>query len=192
MGLVTIDKTTFNKSIKQLNSNVEKFKKIIRKINEEFIEKSIQEIINTANNYLINSSDYQGTTDIEKSWITITSVNLDGSVSCRVENDSPFSALVEFGTGLVGGSQPHELAQVTGYHYGNKEWSFVRDLTSNEWVVHTPFTTKDVMENPERFLVIEEFAGYRGKSYLYNALFDYFELNGYIAIYEEICSRYFK
>lgn len=191
MFKLKFDNSSFQ-SLREFQNKLRYLKTKIRVINKEFIEESIREIINNANMYLQNSSDYQGTTDIESSWNSEIEYSGYTSISYRIENNSPFSALVEFGTGLVGGQHQHEMAKITGYEYGKKKWTFIRDLYSNEWVVSPTYTKNDVKENPERFLMIENFAGYRGKSYLFNALFDYFDLNGYIEIYERIWSKYIK
>ena len=178
-----------------VNNLIKTFKKIKGKlylINKEFIAKSIDWIIHKANENIKESSNFEGTTDIDKSWQIVKTVSSNTIESYMIKNNSPFSALVEFGTGIVGKSHPHKYARIAGYKYGNKEWDFIRDLETNEWVQH-PFEVynkNEALDNPDRYLYIEDFAGYEGKSYLYNAVFDYFNLNEYIFIYESLWKDY--
>lgn len=180
-----------SKSVKNAIKQIEELQKKLPKINEEFVIESLEYVKNKANNKLRASSQYMGTTDITEKWeinkLLSTSKKI---VSYELRNTSDFSAVVEFGTGIVGGNSPHPMASVSGYEYGTKQWSFVRDLTSNEWVVHNKFSKEEINENPDRFLVMRNFSGYEGKSYLYDSFWEYFYNLEYLQVYKNIINKY--
>lgn len=181
--------SSVKKAIKELKAIENK----IQFINDEFMRESMEWIQNEATKNLEKNSKYQGTTDINSSWvISRMQPQKGGELAYEIRNNSPFSALVEFGTGRVGRDYYHPMATVVGYEYGRKSWSFVRDLTSNEWTVHSDVSNEEIKANPDKYLVLYDFDGYVGKSYLYDAFYSYFYLGMWKTIYNRVFSRYIK
>lgn len=180
-------------SVKEAIKELKKIQNRIPKVNEEFSKRSMLWIQNDANKNLEMSSSHTGTTDIQEKWVIKRITARKGGIAYEIRNESPFSAIVEFGTGPVGGDNPHRMASVVGYEYGTEAWSFVRDLTSNEWVVKNEKITKeDIKANPSRYLVLNDYEGYEGKSYLYDAFYNYFYGGVWKKIYSEVFDRYMK
>lgn len=177
-----------SKSVQNALNEIRAIKKKLVKIDEEFLLVSLEWIKNTANLYLAENSEYSNTTDIKDRWEIYKKPSAFG-VRYELRNTSPFSALVEFGTGAIGGQNPHELASLLNYQYGNQSWTFVRDLESMEWVVNTSIYGK-VDFDDGRYLFLKDFEGYEGKSYLYDAFFDYFHKGHYKEIYKKIYKKY--
>ena len=177
-----------SQSVKKALREIRTIKKKLLLIDREFILTSLEWIKETANSYLSFESKYSNTTDIKDKWEIYKTVGAFGE-KYELRNTSPFSALVEFGTGSIGGRTPHELASLLNYQYGNQSWTFVRDLTSMDWVVDTSIYGK-VDPNDDRYLFLKDFEGYEGKSYLYDAFFDYFHSGVYKRIYKSIYKKY--
>lgn len=179
-------------SVKKTIRYLKNIKNKIPIIHEQFAYESMVWLQNRAQMILERESKYQGTTDINDNWLITRIPSKSGGIAYELRNTSPFSAIVEFGTGRVGQDQSHTMASVVGYKYGHKSWSFVRDLTSNEWVVHSNVSSEEIKENPSRYLVINDFDGYVGKSYLYDAFYDYFYVGYWKKIYQSVFDRYIK
>ena len=180
-------------SVKNAIKEIKNLKKYISVIQQEFAKESIIWIQETANYNLRSRTNFKGTTDIENSWIVNqVQPQYGGELAFELRNDSPHSALVEFGTGPYGGQEPHDMAKIVGYEYGKKTWSFVRDLTTNEWVVSPTISYEQIREEPDRYLVMNKYDGYVGKSYLYDAIFDYFHHDKWKDIYKKVFQKYIK
>lgn len=179
-------------SIKKAVNQVEDLKLKVAKINEEFIKESVNWIKQRANYYLDKSSHFQNTTDIREKWeINILLNDGKGNLNYELVNKSEFAVLVEFGTGKVGRKSAHPKARATGYQYGKKKWTFIRDIQSKEFVVNSLSVYKDAhKQNPQRYVLFRDFNGYKGKAFLYNAIFDYFDIYEFAYIYDMIYHKY--
>ena len=155
------------------------FKKNISKFTDQYVRLCINRIKNIAINNLNSRVNYKNTTDINESWVE----EKIAKGWYRLKNVSDFSVVVEFGTGIVGGSLQHPIANESGYEYGAEKWTFIRDLTDKNWQ-HNYYDLEDVRKNPDKYLVIVGYGGYKGKSYFYDAIFDFIESGEYITIYE--------
>lgn len=167
--------------IKDKVKRLHRLKRRIAYFTDGYIRSCIIAIREKAMQNLQSRVNYAGTTDINDSW---TEPEMVAKGWYRLRNTSDFSVVVEFGTGIVGGNNPHSSASESGYEYGTHTWSFIRDLTKKEWQ-HDYYDMEDVKKNPDKYLVIIGYGGYEGKSYFYDAIFDFIESGEYIKIYQE-------
>lgn len=159
-------------AIKGLNKVIKNLKNIKNssvEINTLFIDLSLQWIRDRANTLLDNDLRYAPHTfgtNIREWEITIT--NNYGKLENRYEN----SAAIEFGIGTVGKNNPTTHAQKSSWQYnlgGNLRindtgaWSFY-DQRGEFWF---------------------NFKGYKGKSFLYDALMEYKDTKMYEIFYQQ-------
>lgn len=161
------------KELKQIKSN-------IRNINREFIIESLTWIENRANEYLKSRVyKYPNTANIAMEWKRkLIKDNKGGNFIYELRNQSEVAYFVEFGTGLVGSENEHELAEVLGYEYdmnnhGEDGWDFAFEYNG-------------------KLFVYKSFTGYEGKAFLYDAFFDYYHLEQFEIIYQRIYDKYIR
>ena len=161
------------KELKQIRSN-------IRNINREFIRESLLWIQNQANMYLeTRVNNFPNSANIAMEWdIKLIKDGRGGNFAYELRNKSDVAYFVEFGTGVKGESKKHKVADKVGYKYdvnnhGEDGWSFA-------------FEYKDEM------YYFKGFRGYEGKSFLYDAFFDFYYLNEWKKIYQKVYDKYIK
>lgn len=166
---INLSSTSCQKAINELKN----IKNILNKINNEFIYESLEWIKNRANDYLNNRvKNFPNTANIEQYWV----INQLGNGHWELRNTSPVGAYVEFGVGLVGSNRPHESSYQSNYKYdvnnhGDKGWNW---------------------KNEEYGISMYGFRGYEGKSFLYDAFFDYHYNFEYKRIFKMVYSKYIK
>ena len=109
--------------IKELYDKIHIIKKKFPLIRKKFISKSLYYIRNQANKHLrekYSKSWYRRTGELESSWNIFAD-----SIKGELRNMCSYSAMVEYGTGLVGS---HPLASKHNYEYNQNnhtsEWKF--------------------------------------------------------------------
>lgn len=168
---IWLNSNSINEAIKKLN----KFKKNLSQIENEFCYESCKWLQEKANMNLDNSTLGFNTSDIRNSW-NIEKVSIGSFTNYRLYNVDNISVYAEFGTGLVGGTNPHPSSMNANYEYdtnghGEKGWTFY---------------------NEEQGLMLTGFCGYVGKLFLYNAMWDYFYKNYYKSVFNSIVSKYIE
>lgn len=163
-----------NVSVDKVIKGLDKIKEAIYLIEDEFLRESLIWIRNRANFYLDQrTGGFKGTTNVSKSW----QINkVDGEPSTKVwelRNTNINGAYVEFGTGIIGKQNKHKKAKKSKYEYdvnkhGKKGWTW----TNNEIGV-----------------TMYGFEGYQGKSFLYDAYFDYKHNKIYVEIYTTLFKK---
>lgn len=154
---------------KEVIKNLEKIQNCINLSYCNFLRESLIWIRDRANYYLDQrTGDFKGTTNVAKSW----EINVIDNNHYELRNTNINGAYVEFGVGLVGKENPHKKAKDENYEYdvnnhGKKGWTWT---------------------NEEIGVTMYGFEGYKGKSFLYDAFFDY-KRN---LVYKEIFYSIFK
>lgn len=161
------------KELKQIKSN-------IRNINRDFIKQSLVWIQNRADTYLDSTVyRYPNSANIADYWeIKQTKNGKGGNLAYELRNKNDVACFVEFGTGLVGDKHKHPLADELEYEYDKNNhnqdgWDFAFEYNG-------------------QLFIYKGFDGYEGKSFLYNAFFEYFHLGEYKRIYQEVYDSYIK
>lgn len=156
-------------SVENAIKKLQDYKKKIKVIESAFIQESLDWIIERANYYLdlrdTMITNFE-TTDIRNSWQKVKI----GTNTWQIINLDDRATYAEFGTGLVGSNSPHARANDNSYAYdvnnhGEEGWTFY---------------------NKDAGIYMEGFTGYKGKSFLYDACYDYFEKGEYQRIYTRI------
>lgn len=171
--------------IKDTVKRLHRLKRRIQYLTDSYILECILRIRERAVQNLQSRVHFNNTTNINDSWSEPERI---AKGWYRLRNTSDYSVVVEFGTGIVGGNRPHQSSGESGYEYGNHTWTFIRDLTNKEWK-HEYYDMEDVKNNPDKYLVMIGYGGYEGKSYFYDAIFDFIESGEYIRIYEQKFKR---
>lgn len=173
----TISIDLSSKSIQNAINELKKINKNILMINDEFIIASLTWIMNRANEYLAERvKSFPNSANISKDW-EINKLNEKANYyELRNVNDKAY--FVEFGTGLKGSRKEHPMAEETNYvydvnSYGEKGWDFDFQY-DGKWYHFRGYT------------------GYEGKSFLYDATWDYIHLGEYKKIFENVCDKYLK
>lgn len=166
---LTISKRSIKKAIKQ----IEKIQKNLILAKDEFAKTSLEWIRDRANQYLDQRvKNFPNTANVSQYWeLTKKSENI-----WELRNSNPYGAYIEFGTGIVGANKPHKVANSVKYKYD------VNKHQESGWTWY----------NEELDLTMYGFKGYEGKSFLYDAFFDYFYLKEYVRIYELVMEKYLK
>lgn len=163
-----------NQVINKLN-NLKKSQLIIREI---FFEKTANYIIKQANDILVTRLDNPLNTfnsDVTNSWdIDYSDIN-----KVVITNTYDNSASIEFGIGIVGQMSPHNEASSAGYVYNVA--SLDKDAFGR-WNFYEPNTNQFYFK----------YSGYKGKSFLYDSLIDYYFKNMWGRLYEEAFAEVFK
>lgn len=153
-------------SIRDIQARIKQYQKLIKIVNEQFIIESLEWIRDKANDNLENRVGYfAGTLNLREYWqITKTS---DDTYELRNTNEK--GAYVEFGTGIVGYGS-HEKADEVRYEY---------DVNNHGAFGWNWYNEKDGY-------LVKGFTGYEGKSFLWDAFFDYYSNGEFAKIYERI------
>lgn len=165
------------KSIENAIKELEYIKNVIPKINEEFMKESLTWISYRADTYLDQrTKNFPNTANVSKNW-SINQVQPQyGGVAFELRNDNDVVGAIEFGTGIVGKNMPHKKADELNYEYD------VNGHLFNGWSFY----------NEQANVYMRGFTGYKGKSFLYDAFWDYYFLEEYINIYKRIYDKYIK
>lgn len=156
--------------INAMRSILKMIKKDISEIDDVFIERSLTWIRDKADENLKNSvGGFEGTANVSAYW-EITQVE---SKKWKLTNTNPYGAYIEFGVGEVAKNKPHTKAKDSDYQYdvnehGDKGWTWSRE---------------------DLGITMYGFRGYEGKSFLYDAFFEYKTDKVYIEIYKELLSE---
>ena len=173
---VELNKVSLERAIKELKY----IRSTINIINQQFIDESLDWIIDRAIHYLnIRVHNFPNTANIQdgKYWHKNPILKEKNRIVYELRNDNEFSAYVEFGTGIVGMQNPHQMAGEVDYKYdinnhGDKGWTFYNE--------NVP-------------LYLKGFTGYEGKSFLYDSMWDYFyKEQQWAIIYNRIWNFYIK
>lgn len=146
----------------------------IRKL---FFEKTSDWIIKEANAILIsrlNNIENTFNSHVTESWEK--EITDDRVV---ITNTYDNSASIEFGIGVVGQTHPHDEANNAGYIY-NVASPSKDDL--GRWTFKEPVTQQWYFK----------YSGYEGKSFLYDALVEYYFQNMWGKLYEQAFAEIFK
>lgn len=162
--------------IKNLDKTIKNLKKVRNSIENKifslFIKKSLiwirDRAINILESKLSFSPNWFGTNVTNVSSWSIRQISAKSFV---LENNYENSAAIEFGIGVKGQENPHELAQENGYEYN--QYSESKDLNGT-------FTFTD--QNDQ---VWYRFSGYVGKSFLYDSLMEYKQNDIWKQIYQQ-------
>lgn len=166
-----------SKSVESAIKKMQYIKSNIALINEEFAFESLEWIKNRSNEYLESRvKNFPNTANIqnEKYWHNKQVSKKQSKVIYELRNDNELVAYVEFGTGIVGAKKPHKNAIEVGYKYdknnrGEEGWTFYNEQIN---------------------LFLKNFKGYEGKSFLYDACWDYFYQGVWKKIYKKIYDKY--
>lgn len=144
------DKDSVNNAI----SRMRKLEKRIYEVQKRFIIRSLEWIRDRANELLKERVyNFPNTANIKDGW-RIEQISKD---LWQLVNVNPLAGYVEFGVGLIGELSPHKSAGEVNYQYdvnnhGEKGWSWY---------------------NEDIGVGMKGFTGYKGKSFLYDAFFEY-------------------
>ena len=172
----TINVRLNSASVRSAIRQLKQIKKVIEKdIPIYAMRESLKTISENANSNLDRSNlKFFGTTSIRESW----NIDVNPQVG-TLTNDDEIATYVEFGTGLVGLGNQHPSAKTSGYNYN------VPSASKNEsggW--------NFIVEYEGEILHFNDFKGYEGKNFLYNACFE-FAISGLIQRYYEIAFNKF-
>lgn len=141
-------------SINNAISRMRKLEKRIYEVQRRFIIRSLEWIRDRANELLRERVyNFPNTANIKDGW-KIEQLSKD---DWRLVNENPLAGYVEFGVGLTGELSPHKSAGEVNYQYdvnnhGEKGWNWY---------------------NEDIGVGMKGFTGYKGKSFLYDAFFEY-------------------
>ena len=162
------EKNSINNAINLLD----KYKSKLQEIEKTFVLESLNWILERANQYLDERDTFtqvKNTTNIRTSWVIIPI----GQNRYQLRNIDERAVYAEFGTGVIGEETPHPLADEVDYYYN------LNGYETRGWNFY----------NKEANVYFKNFFGYEGKSFLYDACFDYFEKGEYKRIYQSILQR---
>lgn len=176
METVRLNISLNDKSLDDTIKRLKTMRKYLLDIEREFIIKSLN-IIKDKASALLDSRVYSfpNTANVNDYWkIEIT--ELPNGYVGKLWNENEIATYIEFGTGLVGETFKHRKANELNYEYdvnqhGIKGWNWY---------------------NEDIGVGMKGFVGYEGKSFLYDASWDYIYNREYIVIYQEIFDRYMK
>ncbi len=160
MFKISFEGSTIDKAVEKLR----KYQKLLKRANQEFMIESLEWIKENANENLKSRVGYfAGTLNLKNYWV-INEIN-ESTYELRNTNDK--GAYVEFGTGIVGlGS--HEKADEVNYEY---------DVNNHGAFGWSWYNSKDNY-------MVRGFTGYEGKSFLWDAFFEYYSSGEFTRIYE--------
>ena len=173
MAKKVINLTLNKKSVEKAIEEIEKVRNKLILVKDEFAKNSLEWIRDRANQYLDQRvKNFPNTANVSQYWeIKQKTKNI-----WELRNNNPYGAYIEFGTGIVGANKPHKIADDVDYKYD------VNKHQEKGWTWY----------NEELDLTVYGFKGYEGKSFLYDAFFDYFYLKEYVKIYEKVIKKYLK
>lgn len=144
------DKDSVNNAIDRMR----KLEKRIYEVQKRFIKKSLEWIRDRANELLKERVyNFPDTANVKDGW-KIIQISKD---EWQLVNENPLAGYIEFGVGLKGQLSPHKSSSEVNYQYdinnhGEKGWNWY---------------------NENLGLFMKGFTGYEGKSFLYDAFFEY-------------------
>lgn len=162
------------KSIEEAKKQLLYVKKILPKMQKDFLEDVAMWLIKRANLYL-NISDIgeEVKFDIRNGWeydFTPTGI--------KITNRTEKSVFVEFGVGIVGQSQAHPNAKQEGYKYNVKSYYKDKEGTGT-WVFQSSLENLDLPQKNVEFAYNKSGSDYaivtrgaKGVWYAYNAVVD--------------------
>lgn len=163
-------------SIKNAQKEIEKLKTKIQAIIPLFIQKSLDWLRDRASeNISVNYPDF----------LTDFQTQITNNIGTLMATEERMT-YIEFGTGIVGEQNQHELASELGYQYdlnkhGEQGWSFVQENSKLD--VKPANIISDKENNGNRWI---ETKGNEAERFMWNAYFDYFEKGEYARILKEI------
>ena len=156
---ITLDPKSIDKAIEELEQYKAELKQKCIKLTQRLIEKGIENV-----EYILLNTSYLDTGELlsglRRDAAMAVSVTATGKVVGYVSINSEYAVYVEFGTGVVGSSNPHDLASEMGYTYGKAE---------NGWW----YPTDEADPNPTKFeaedgTLIAHTKGQPAKSFMYD------------------------
>lgn len=145
-----LDKDSINTAIERMNKLEKRLKLVLR----DYVRISLEWIRDRANELLKQRVyAFPNSTNIAESW----EIQQIDNETWKLVNLDERAGYVEFGVGIVGKQTSHNLANEVNYQYdvnghGEKGWRFY---------------------NKELGLYVSGFTGYIGKSFLYDAFYEY-------------------
>lgn len=172
-------KITVNLNSKSVDSAIKQLQQIKKTlettITTEYLQESLYWIKERANEYLDDRTyAFPDSANISQYWV----IEPISNTRWRLRNTNKIATLVEFGTGMVGGMDEHPLANEENYQYdvnnhGEEGWDFFFYYDGEKYDY-------------------KNYTGYKGKSFLYDAVWDFCNLGFREKIFKEVYSRYIK
>lgn len=183
-----LDLRTVDKAIKQ----IEEYQKRVQNLIPDFLKACVEAVRDKANNYIGNFGyDSETVSAIQNGWKPIEKGN-----PTILENAYDKAVYIEFGTGIVGSNEAHEMASESGYAYdvnahGEKGWSFV--VSSDEYAdgVDLPekYYKKGKTDHTGMWFSIRT-KGAPATMFLYQSAMDLFQVDkGHERIWKELTKR---
>lgn len=166
------------KSMTQAAKEIEKLKSAVEKARIDFIKLSVEWLLKRASgNIAINYPDFAG------DFRTVVANNLG-----IVETAEEQMTYIEFGTGIVGKSNPHELADENGYEYdvnahGEKGWTFTYYADNKLDVKDSNIISRSKGNHAGMWEKIHT-KGVEAERFMFNAFSDYYNGGVYRQIYK--------
>lgn len=163
------------RSIEDGIKKIKELKRLFGVIEKEFMIESLHHIRDKANSYLDERVyAFPNSANVKDYWV----IESSGLNKWTLRNTYEISTLIEFGTGIAGQQNPHKQADDANYEYdvnnhGSKGWSFKFYYDGVEYDY-------------------KNYTGFKGKSFLYDAFYDYFYHKEYITIYKRVYSKYIQ
>lgn len=162
-------------SLKSAIKKIKELKKLLNIINDEFARESLFWIQDRANMYLDSRVySFPNSANVKDYW----TIQYVGSNKWQLRNTNELSTLIEFGTGITGQQSPHTKSTELNYEYD----------VNNHGLIGWDF--KFYYEGEE--YSYKNYTGFKGKSFLYDAFYDYLYTGEYLTIYKNIYSKYIK
>lgn len=165
---IELNRNSIEKAKKQLLY----VKKILPRMQKDFLEDVAMWLIKRANFHLNNSDIGENVKiDIRNSW----DYQLIGN-GVKIINTAQKAVFVEFGVGIVGQGNVHPNASVEGYEY-NKPSPYKDKKGSGTWVFKSQFENLDIPQDQAEFIAdagdyVVITRGTKGVWYAYNAIVD--------------------
>lgn len=179
-----LDLRTLDKAIKQ----IEQHQKRLRELIPDFLKACAETVRDMANN-IISGLPYESDiiSGLQNSWKTETTD--DGQVVTLINNYDK-AVYIEFGTGIVGGTNPHDEASESGYKYdfhahGQEGWTFW--LRGNAMDIPQDRVLSE-KEHKDGSVEIRT-AGAPATMFLYQAATDFIDYKVYKRVWKEFVSK---
>lgn len=169
-----INFTLTEKSIKKAQNKLKDLKKTIHNLQIDFAIDCLEWVRDRAILYFKERTKkfkaFFSNIDKIETWV-ITSL---GNNTYELRCASDIAAYIEFGTGIVGQQDTNNRANQVGWNYdvnghGEEGWTFY---------------------NKQYNIFVKGFTGYAGKSFLYDAFWDFFFHKEYEVIFEKYKDKY--
>ncbi len=156
---ITLDPKSVDEAIKELERYKAELKEKCTRLTQLLIEKGIENV-----EYIILNTSYLDTGELlsglRRDAAAAISTTATGKIVGYISVSSDYAVYVEFGTGVIGSSSPHDLASELGYVYGKSE---------NGWW----YPTDEADPNPTKFeaedgKLIAHTKGQPAKSFMYD------------------------